>query len=478
MVFFLTAIIVVSIVASLSLITVKGNIEKGRIADSTCAVLPLQPKVLQIEYYPRDARFFSNLDAKETGFENKKVSDQEIYVKTVSSELLKSINEATRFQGYKNPSAPQFLKYSVADTKKYYTKIPRGYLLKPQEGVYRPNYNSILTQNNICDYVDNKGVTEVWMFGYHFGEIEPDESRMSGKYGDISNSWPKEELLPDEYKLPVCKKPYVLYNYNYDRTALEMLHNKIHQLENIVAYADGTYPPTVENTSRGSSNFWGNFSEYVQPNTIHNYKSSCGNAHYTPNWSSASDEYRYDLSTMKENNCENWNPDPSKSEYKMANCAQWGCSEKGYYMWYLQNMPGYNNGIEYNGKPVRNWWEALYDPVEFIDRGRSLLGESAYVCPSPTPIPQITVVKDGSNVRRTPCGVIGDVNSDRKISNADIESILKLLANKWPATRAQTKRADVNNDGQINMQDTVELRRYLAGLSDTFLACSPSLKAR
>lgn len=395
-IFFLSIALLVTLVASASILAFKGSLEKGSVAGSLCAVLPLQPKVLQIEYYPKNAASFRYLDPVETGFQNKRVIDQEAYVKNISNELLTSINEATKFHGYKDPAAPQFLKYTIAAVKKYYSKIPRGYLLNPDTGVYRPDYNQILTQNNICDYVDNKGVTEVWMFGYHFGAIEPDESRMSSKYGDISNSWPKEEQLPAQYRIPLCNKPYVLYNYNYDRTSLEMLHNKIHQLENILAYADRTYPPTLENTARGSSSFWGNFSEYVQSTTNHNsYRSSCGNAHYAPNWSSMSDEYRYDLQTMKENNCETWNPDPSKSVYKMANCSQWGCTEKGYYMWYLQNMPGYNNGIEYNGQRVRNWWEALYNPVEFLDQGTSLMGESTYTCMTPIPLsatPVLTTV--------------------------------------------------------------------------------------
>lgn len=362
----------------------------SQIAQSPSCTLPLQPKILQIEYYPRSLSNPANLDVQETGLDVS-IAQQQNYVSNMSSELISLIGTATKFHGYKNPNAPQFLKYSIADTKKYYEKIPRGYLLKPQEGVYRPNYAQIMKKENICDYVDNKGVTEVWMFGYHHGAIEPDESRMASRLGDFSNSWPKENELPSEFRLPVCSKPYVLYNFNYTRAVMEMFHNRIHQLENILPRAERKYPPTPENTARGASLFWGNFSEYVQPYTARNYNSACGNAHYTPNWTSLSQDYKYSLQNSRLNNCETWNPDSSKSTFVNANCSQWGCTEKGFYMWYQQNVPGYNNGITYNGNKINNWWEAMYDPVAYLEKG-GLTGESIYnncaiagVSPTPSP---------------------------------------------------------------------------------------------
>ncbi|MBP7832561.1 MAG: hypothetical protein KA035_02200 [Candidatus Levybacteria bacterium] len=396
-----------------------GPESTSQIAQSSSCTLPLQPKILQIEYYPRSSSNPAYLDAQETGL-NMSIAQQQNYVANMSSELVSLIGTATKFHGYKNPNAPQFLKYSVIETKKYYQNIPRGYLLKQNEGVYRPHYAQIMNNENICDYVDNKGVTEVWMFGYHHGAIEPDESRMASSLGDFSNSWPKEHELPVQFRLPVCNKPYVLYNFNYTRAVMEMFHNRIHQLENILPRAERKYPPTPENTARGASLFWGNFSEYVQPYTVRNYNSSCGNAHYTPNWANLSQDYIYNIPNSRLNNCETWNPDSSKSTFVNASCSQWGCSEKGFYMWYQQNVPGYNSGITYGGDKINNWWEAMYDPVAYLEKG-GLTGESIYnnctiagISPTPTPPNTPTPTKSTTPTPTIPIGGVSQTPSPTK----------------------------------------------------------------
>jgi len=67
-----------------------------------------------------------------------------------------------------------------------------------------------------------------------------------------------------------------------------------------------------------------------------------------------------------------------------ANCTQWGCTETGFYKWFMQNIPGYENGIVYKGIPMRNWWEAMYDFNAFIDAGRSL-----YILPPKIHLPLV-----------------------------------------------------------------------------------------
>ena len=44
--------------------------------------------------------------------------------------------------------------------------------------------------HDICNYVDNKNVREVWLFAYQGSptiKLVVMESKMSGPYGDISN---------------------------------------------------------------------------------------------------------------------------------------------------------------------------------------------------------------------------------------------------------------------------------------------------
>jgi len=350
--------------------------------------------VLVLSYYPRDTRNSKNLNATITG-ETTTVASKQSYVNSLISQLTTNLSKGSAYHQYKNSKSQPYLKYTVFQKKDFFTEIPRGHLLDQDRGIYRPNYGKIVKDQNICDLVDNKGVTEVWMFGYHFGDIEPDESRMSSKYGDISNSGPKENdpsYLP-EYRLPICKNAYVLYNYNYQRSGLEMVHNRIHQLENVMYYVDKTL-------------FWGDFSEYIQapggcagalaqdPNRPckeppHNYNSSCGNSHYTPNWQSMTDEYIYNKTNNAMNNCETWHPDESKTTYVNANCNQWGCTELGYYNWYMQNVPGYNSCITHNGLNMRNWWDGIYDFNGFVDKGRSAYSTDSN-CSQLTALPTLT----------------------------------------------------------------------------------------
>lgn len=351
-----------------------GSKERA-VEGAACTNLPLSVPVLVLSFYPRDSANPSMLDKTETNMQQT-VADTQSHVQDMITQNIAFLKEATKYHGYKNASAQQFLDFSVYDQKEYFTKIPQGYQLSWAPFAHRPDHGQILRNVNICDYVDNKGVREVWMYGYHSNTIEPDESRMSSMYGDISNSLPHDEQVPSQYRMPVCQHAYTFYNYNYSRGVETEAHDRLHQVENMMSYAEGAgkWPPTVNPNNTTGSIFWGNFSIYVQSNTPVPTKTACGNAHFTPNWKSASqDSYRYNVTGTVSSNCENW----PQNNYATVSCSNWGCSEMGYYTWWLQNIPGYNNGISMNGQPMRNWWEAMYDFNNFISKGRTLFGTSS-----------------------------------------------------------------------------------------------------
>lgn len=363
--FIMGILVIASVPVTLSL--VKKNQSLRQEASTSNAAKDV--KVLVLEYYPRDPANNSRLDLAETGI-NTSVQEKENYVNISITNHLAFMRDATKFRGYNNSIPLSYLNYEIYERKKFYEKIPRGYQLW-WTTAKRPHYGQIMNNINICDYVNNHGVSDVWMFGYHSSIIEPDESRMASKHGDISNSLPKESASDyAQYKMPICNKAYTLYNFNYDRGNESMAHNLIHHIENVIPFTENKWPPS-SSTIQGST-FWGDFSEYIQSSTIHNYKSSCGNAHYAPNWSSPSDSYRYDLTNSKESNCTTWHPDESKTTFQNVSCSTWGCTELGFYKWFLQSIPGYNSCIQHNGKYMRNWWDAIHDFDAFIDQGRSL----------------------------------------------------------------------------------------------------------
>lgn len=344
----------------------------GEWTDATIITIHLRylAPVLILAYYPPDPTNPTYLDPVETGWSNILITDMQTATQGMIEAGQALINDATRYHGYKDPSAPQYLEYYTYEKMEYFYPMPRGYPLGGTQ--YRPHYNQILSSINICDYVDNHNVKEVWIYGYHASVIVPDESKMSSKYGDVSNAYPKDEYIPEEYRLPQCTNSYVMYNFTYQPGGAQAIgnniHNRMHQIENVIFFAEDLgYPPNNSNVI--GSLFWDDFSVYGNRASLPDYQSSCGNTHSPPN---TTEEYDYDSTEYRDNNCETWHPDDSLTTYVTANCTQWGCTDVGFYKWFMQNLPGYNNGIVYNGKQMRNWWEAMYDFNGFIDGGRSL----------------------------------------------------------------------------------------------------------
>jgi hypothetical protein len=334
------------------------------------ASLPLQVPVLVLAYYPPDAGNPAYLDPVETGWTDMLITDMQAATQGMIEAGQALINDATRYHGYKDAYAPQYLDYYTYQKIEYFNAMPRGY---PLGGIqYRPHYNQILTGLNICDYVDIYGVKEVWIYGYHAAVIIPDESKMAGKYGDVSNAYPKDEYIPAEFRLPRCAHTYVMYNFTYQPGGAEAIgnniHNRMHQIENVIFFAENRGYP-VDNNNVAGSLFWDDFSVWDDRASLPGYRASCGNTHSPPNTTLG---YVYDSDAYAENNCEAWNPDDSLTTYTIGNCTQWGCTDVGFYKWFMQNLPGYQNGIVYQGKQMRNWWEAMYDFDQFIDAGRSL----------------------------------------------------------------------------------------------------------
>lgn len=331
--------------------------------------LPLRVPVLVLAYYPRNPSNPDYLDPTETGENNRKITDMQTNIENMILEGQSIINDATRYHGYKDANAPMYLQYFTYQKFEFFTPIPRGYFLGGT--AYRPNHGQILRDLNICNYVDTNGVKEVWLYGYHSAFIVPDESKMSSKYGDVSNAVPKDEYVDSQYRLPRCNNSYVLYDFNYFRGTDTNVHNRMHQIENVIFFAENMGYPVNTSNVQGSV-FWDDFAVWGDRALLSGYKASCGNTHSPPNTTNG---YDYTSTQYRENNCETWNPDDSKTTYVNRNCTQWGCTELGFHKWFMQNMPGYNNGIVYAGRQMRNWWEAMYDFNGFIDAGWGLYKE-------------------------------------------------------------------------------------------------------
>src|SRR3989344_5168330 len=200
-------------------------------------------KVLQLKFFPVDASGV-NIDRSIVGpgFAKSTLSEMRALSAEWDAKNVQILTDATKFRGYKNSSALPALQYKIIENKEYLTPAPLSQNKVPWNAhipTYRFDFMKILGDINMCDYVDNKGVRQVWYQAYHFGPTEPYESNMSmgrkssaywnhGTYGNISNS----EQIND---MPVCENTYVLVGVGDPNGTL---HDLGHQIEVTLDWID------------------------------------------------------------------------------------------------------------------------------------------------------------------------------------------------------------------------------------------------
>ncbi len=311
-----------------------------------------QMKVLNLIYIPSSN---NQIDFNETGTLPVKTASELIErINSITQQSLIKLTQGSIYHGYKNSTAISSLDYSLVDSKVYYESLPAGLPVPWKESTKRPDYIKILERENICDLVDNFNLKEVWIWGYHTEKIEPVESNMSmglniknhwnhEDYGDVSNSENSDDL-------PICKNTYVLFNLNYGRGTGEVLENHTHHIEAVNNYIH--------------SDLWGKFVGLSGDQESY----SCGWTHYPPNVMKYTSGHDYDWYNQESENsdCSDWKPDGT-GKIERVNCHTWSnnnCADDGgvsFKVWWMQNIPGLNNDLEFDGKKIGNWWELISD---------------------------------------------------------------------------------------------------------------------
>ena len=286
------------------------------------------------------------------------------------AEHVELIKRSSRFRGYKNPTARPSIGYSVRERLEYIEKIP----ILADNPRYLTDKMAYLNRINVCDYVDKQGIKEVWVWMYHNdGVAAPIESDMSmgtliaalwshSNYGDISNSYRRNNM-------PICNNTYTVYEFNYGRGTDTMQHNLGHQLEAIMSYMDRDLfiEDFVGYSDLGNQDIPEHSLGVPVPRR-------CGNLHFTPG---SMDEY---VSWNEEevlSDCATWNPD-GPSEPHFVSCRTWffGDCIPGemipWQTWWMQSLPGWENGLTYKGREMRNWWDFIGDFDAAFSEGRSL----------------------------------------------------------------------------------------------------------
>ncbi len=297
--------------------------------------------VLVLEYFPNkngvlkltESSIAKNLTLCDS-LEGMPLEQAKNKVERLNKQTFNSLIEGSKYKGYEDSEALPAINYYAYETKILEKEYP---LTTKYDGLI-VDYNTLLKGMDICDYVDNKGVKEVWIWGY-CTQTGGWESNMAGPFGDISNS---DRNAND---MPVCKKTYTTYTYNYGRGLSESLENHGHQIEAVMRYADYT--------------LWDKF---VNPHGTSGIN-SCGTVHSPPNTKA---EYDWANKKSVQSNCEDWNPEGTSS-IKSISCQEWtqseDCKDAGetYKVWWMQNIPGKGNNLTYKGCQLRNWWDYIGD---------------------------------------------------------------------------------------------------------------------
>jgi len=322
--------------------------------------------VVIIRYLPTKDGIY--VDTNKTGWDST-LDALEMGIDRLTKRVKFKLEERSRFRGYKDPTVIPSLGYRVIYIVTVYEELPLDKEVPWNPGVYFPDYNQILTRFNAANFVNNLGVKEFWIWGYHFGNTEQPESNMSSPTtGDISNS----SRFNDD--MPVFNKTYMLYGYNFTRSQAEAVHNHGHQLESILShvnwYQDGN-----------SDLFW---KKFVGQDTTGNFITGrCGWTHMPPN---TLDHYDYLNPTIVESDIEDWTPE-RVGNTKMVNVDTWGDLiyawpdgetdfgqriESQFYLYWMQSMPGYKNAIKHGNNYMTNWWEFTADWDKSINSGLGL----------------------------------------------------------------------------------------------------------
>jgi hypothetical protein len=286
---------------------------------------PFLIPVLILNYFPVSN---GRIDRRITGDVDAPLDQMRQHTVRTTRQVVGALETGSTYHGYKNPLAQPSLRYQLVDTLEFLEPLPTWQ--KPGHRNPMTDYNAIMQRIDIRQWVERRGVKEVWLWGYHGGVIDLWESNMAGPHGDISNS----DRDPND--LPVLSQTYTVFHYNYQRGPSEAVEDHMHQIEAVLRHVD----PHL---------FWDKF--VGKPG-----EGRCGWSHYPPN---AVADYDWRNRNYIWSDIEDWRPDGGQKQ--RINCDRWRGDSLAWFIYWMQNLPGADNGLTYRGRALTNWWAFVGD---------------------------------------------------------------------------------------------------------------------
>jgi len=326
-------------------------------ANADAPALPMKIPVLVVKYFPVKG---DRIDLTVTGDWGAPLKETRLKTDKLIKAVIHALQGGSRYHGYKDTKAQPSLIYEVLDQIEFLEPMPT--IPRARRRTPLTDYKSIMKRVKIRKWVEERGVKEVWIWGYHGGVLDLWESNMASPYGDISNS------NRDPNDLPVLKSTYTVYHYNYQRGASEAVEDHMHQIESVLNFVDGRDRTPPEKWSELL--FWGKFVGSDRSHKI--VRPGCGWAHYPPNG-----ERDYDWANKRfvETDIEDWKPDGTGKKQRI-NCDRWGGDSLRWFVYWMQNLPGADNGLSYNGAPLTNWWLFIGDFDRAMQKKMKLVKDS------------------------------------------------------------------------------------------------------
>ncbi len=318
--------------------------------------------VLVISYIPIDTN--KKVDVSKTGsWKDPDINKLRAKISDSNKKFSESLIDGSKYHGYKIPSATPSLNYFIVDEKEFLGEIPTSPITKaPGTGT---DYFKILKRDvDVCNYVDNGDVKEVWIWTYESDKIRSISTNMAWGY-KIKDYWNYIDSIDDsksygdlsiysENDLPICQKTYTVYNYYYKENFDEMPDLHSYQFDLIVG--------NIGN----NKDVYGSFTK------------SCGANICPPNTNCPTESWCSKITVQSD--CEDWKP--TGGEKKQISCYNWdsdckGDCEASFKIWWMQNIPGKNNNLKTSdGKNVENWWEYIGDFDNAMKTGKLIAGKN------------------------------------------------------------------------------------------------------
>lgn len=224
------------------------------------------------------------------------------------------------------------------------------------------DYAALFDKYDLCNLVVSGEIDEIWIWAGN------GDGATLGNLAEWTTTGPGwSGLTPD------CGEVVTTMVFNYTREVGSALHSYGHRMEGLMRhyrpcdFSTANWPwNALDDTSGDFANCGSLLSDsygYVaRPFPGNSYVGGCGDVHFPPNISQQDNrEYIYNELTLANSLCPDWSQDGSASITQL-NCQIWGCTEYGYQIWWMQNLPGLNNiNRDRNGDYHPNWWDYLFD---------------------------------------------------------------------------------------------------------------------